>query len=84
MRIIAVEPLPGHNLRVTTDDGAVHTIDVSGYVGDGEVFAPVRGSRDFFEQVYVDPIDHTVTWPNGANIDSVVLLGIKPPATALR
>ena len=39
---------------------------------NGEVFRQLK-DPDEFEKVHVDPETHTLTWPNGADLDPDVL-----------
>ena len=81
MRLVNVTPLDGFKLRVGLQDGTSRDVDVSRYISRGDIFAPVRTDRSYFESVTIDAVDRTVTWPNGANIDTLVLLGERQPAT---
>jgi hypothetical protein len=84
MKIKDVEPLQGHSLRVTFSDGAVKDIDVGGLLEAGGVFAPIRDSRDVFEQVRVNPETQTVEWPGNVDLDPDVLYGRHEPASGIR
>jgi hypothetical protein len=65
-RVTSVKVLRPYILDVTFNDGACRRIDMK-HLLHGEVFAPLR---DFalFSQVGVDPVWHTVVWPNGADL----------------
>jgi hypothetical protein len=77
----AVEPLVDHWVHVHLTDGTERDLDLSPYLW-GPVFEPIAADRALFEQVYVDEISKTLTWPNGADIDPDVLVGGEQPASA--
>jgi hypothetical protein len=83
-KITGVEPLEGHWLRVSFSDGAVKDVDVGGLLEAGGVFAPIRDSRDLFEQVRVNPETRTVEWPGEVDLDPDVLYGRYEPASLVR
>lgn len=70
--IIAVQPLDGHRLRLRFEDGAEGAVDVASMVDFTGVFAPLR-DPDVFTAVRVDAELGTIVWPNGADLDPVVL-----------
>lgn len=70
--VVSVQPLSGHRLRVTFDDGVEGVIDVAQMVQFTGVFEPLR-DRAFFDQVKVNPELGTVQWPNEADLDTDVL-----------
>ena len=49
----------------------------------GPMFEPLR-DPEVFRQVRVDSEGHTVSWPNGADIDPLVLHGDFPPSPPSR
>ena len=69
---VAVEPLPEHRLRVSFDDGSEGVVDVAQMVDFTGVFEPLRDPA-FFAQAQVNTELGTVSWPNGADLDSDVL-----------
>lgn len=80
VRVRAVEPGEGFNLRLTFTDGTEKTLDMTPYLL-GPVFEPVRQDRGFFESVGVDPDLGTIVWPNGADVCPDVLYeGLRPVA----
>jgi hypothetical protein len=83
IRLTSVEPLEGHRVRVTLGDGGTRDVDVDRYIQTGSVFEAIRQHATAFTEVYIDPVDGTVSWPNGANIDTLVLLGEREPAPPL-
>jgi hypothetical protein len=64
--VTAVRVLKPYVLDVTFDDGVCRRVDVAGLLR-GEVFAPLR-DVELFAQASVDPVWHTVVWPNGADL----------------
>jgi len=79
VRVRSVKPLDGFRLHVGFTDGSERIIDVERYL-HGPIFDPIRGSRELFEAVSVDPELGVVVWPNGADIDPDVLYGLHEPA----
>lgn len=77
VRVTEVKVREGFVLRVTFDDGTERDIDVDGLLR-GPIFEPIRRDADLFRQVRVE--GGTVAWPNGADIDPVVLHGSAEPA----
>ena len=72
---IDVAPLEGDWIRVEFSDGAVMDIGVGDLLSRGGVFAPIRESRELFEQVRVNPESRAVEWPEEIDLDSEVLYG---------
>lgn len=70
-RVTAFEIIGDYLLRVRFDDDAEQVINLA-RVLYGEVWGPLR-KLDFFNQVSIDPIAHTLTWPNGADFDPETL-----------
>lgn len=70
--IIKVRPLEQHRLHFRFEDGIEGTVDLKELVGFDGVFAPLQNQAEF-ERAYVDPELGTVCWPNGADLDPVVL-----------
>jgi Protein of unknown function (DUF2442) len=77
VRVTKVEPQEGFVLRVTFDDGSQKDVDVDELLR-GPVFESIRRDLGVFRQVRVE--GGTVCWPNGADIDPVVLHGSAEPA----
>lgn len=76
-RVTAVENVGEFRLRVKFDDGIVRELDFNGRLS-GQVFEPLRDPA-FFAQVRVDEELGTIVWPNGADLDPVVLHGDEMP-----
>ncbi|HEX9682278.1 MAG TPA: DUF2442 domain-containing protein [Acidimicrobiales bacterium] len=75
-KVVDVDVLPPYGLRLTFDDGLVRHVDL----GDdlwGEMFEPLK-DPDYFARVVVD--HGTVVWPNGLDLDPLVLHGDFEPA----
>ena len=60
-------------------DGSSRDVDLAGELR-GPVFAPLA-DPDFFARVRVDDDLGTVVWPNGADLDPLVLHGDFEPAS---
>ena len=70
--IVEVQPLDGYRLRLRFEDGVAGEVDLEKMIQFEGVFAPVK-ERAFFVQVRVDPEAGTIVWPNGADLDPLVL-----------
>lgn len=70
--VVSVEPLCGRRLRVAFNDGTEGEIDVAGLIPFSGVFAPLEDPTEF-RRVRVDRESGTVAWPNGADLDPLVL-----------
>ncbi len=58
-------------IRVQFDDGTHQDIDFEPVL-QGEMWGPLR-DLSLFNQVEIDPIAHTLSWPNGADFDPETL-----------
>jgi hypothetical protein len=74
VRVTDVDVVGHYRLRVTFNDGLVRDVDLAYLRDRGPIFEPLQ-DPDFFAQVAVDPEAHTVVWPNGADLDPLVLHG---------
>ena len=70
-RVTGAEVIAPHGLRLTFDDGVVRDVDLSSELW-GPMFEPLRDPA-YFAQVVLD--HGTVSWPNGADLDPLVLHG---------
>lgn len=70
--VVRVEVLEGHRLRLGFDDGTEGVVDIGRMVPFEGVFAALK-DPDVFAQVRVDADLGTIAWPNGADLDPVVL-----------
>jgi uncharacterized protein DUF2442 len=84
IKVRNVDPLERHWIRVSFSDGAVKDIDVGGLLEVGGVFAPIRDSRELFEQVRLDRETQRVQWPGKVGLDPDVLYGRYEPASGVR
>ena len=73
--VTAVEVIGPHHLRLAFSDGASGDVDVSACIPFRGVFAPLADPVHF-ALVRVDAEAGTVVWPNGADLDPIVLHGI--------
>lgn len=70
--IIEVKALEGHRLWLKFEDGAEGVFDFGRSVGFAGVFSPLN-DPEYFARVRVEPELGTVVWPNGADLDPLVL-----------
>ncbi|TAD79088.1 MAG: DUF2442 domain-containing protein [Oscillatoriales cyanobacterium] len=70
--VVSVEVLTGYCLKLGFDDGVVGIVDISQQVRFQGVFAPLA-DQAFFEQVTVNADIGSIAWPNGADLDPLVL-----------
>ena len=82
VQINSVEALAGLRLRLGFSDGTQGEVDLTGYLW-GPVFEPLLEDRRVFEAVTVDPDSGTIVWPNGADMDPVVLYQLAHPDCGL-
>ena len=71
LRITTVEPLEGHNLRLTFSDGVIRDVDLSSLL-HGPLGKPLRDLA-YFRRVRVDEQARTIVWPNGLDPDPDML-----------
>ena len=70
--IISVQVLGGHRLRLRFDDGVEGEVDLVTFLVFENVFAPLADPA-YFATVRADPDTGTICWPNGADLDPLVL-----------
>ena len=70
-RVLDLEIIGPHKLRIVFDDGTARDIDFRPVL-KGVLFGPLLDT-DLFNQVEVDPEVHTLVWPNGADFDPETL-----------
>jgi hypothetical protein len=71
VKVVEVEPLGGHRLRIVFSDGRWGEHDFAEIVGGpGPMVEPLRDPA-FFEQVFVEL--GVPTWPNGFDLDAIKL-----------
>lgn len=73
--IVEVQLLGDYWLAIRFEDGVSGSVDVAALVDFQGVFAPLR-DQAYFNQVRVEPDLGTIVWPNGADIDPLVLYSI--------
>ncbi len=81
VRVTSVEVLGHYRLRLGFSDGSSRDVDLTGEL-HGPVFEALA-DPGFFAQVRVDDELGTVVWPNGADLDPLVLHGDFEPASRL-
>jgi len=77
-RVIGLEVRRPYGLAVTFDDGVCREVDLSTDLS-GPMAEPLR-DPDYFAQAAVE--HGTVVWPNGLDLDPLVLHGDFAPADA--
>ena len=70
-KVIDYELIGKYTIRVKFDDGINQVIDFEPVLY-GEMWGPLRDLA-LFGQVTIDPIAHTLMWPNGADFDPETL-----------
>jgi hypothetical protein len=70
--VIAVQVVEPYRLRLRFDDGIEGEIDVAREISFSGVFEPLKDAA-YFRQVRVDANLGTIVWPNGADLDPIVL-----------
>jgi hypothetical protein len=69
--VVSVKPLGGYRLRVAFSDGSVGEHDFSSTAArGGEMVKPLKDPA-FFARVFVEL--GALTWPNGFDLDPIVL-----------
>jgi Protein of unknown function (DUF2442) len=81
IHVTSFEPLRGHRLHLTFEDGTEGDLDLSGWDWSG-VFEPLE-DLSYFRRVTLDQELGTIVWPNGADIapetlHTWVVRGLKP------
>ena len=70
-KVVKFKILKDYTIWVKFDDNAEQTIDFTPVLY-GEMWGPLR-DLSLFHQVTLDPIAHTLTWPNEADFDPETL-----------
>lgn len=70
--VVVVSVLDNYRLRLRFEDGVEGDVDVAAATHFEGIFEPLREPA-YFARVRVDPELGTITWPNGADLDPVVL-----------
>jgi hypothetical protein len=61
-----------YRIRLRFDDGQEGEVDVAALIPFTGVFEPLK-DHDYFRQVRVDRESGSIVWPNGADLDPLVL-----------
>ena len=70
--ITQVVPLSGRRLQLSFEDGTAGDFDVSSHIPFAGIFEALSDD-DEFRRVRVNRDTGTIEWPNGADLDPVVL-----------
>jgi hypothetical protein len=70
VRVTAVRPLNGYWVWLRFSDTYERELDLWPFISDGHIFEPLH-DPDMFRQVRV--AEASIAWPNGADIDPLVL-----------
>jgi hypothetical protein len=73
--VIDVELKGDYRVYLHFDDGAAGLVDFVKLVEFSGVFAPLR-EQTYFDQVRVEPDLGIIVWPNGADLDPIVLYAV--------
>ena len=79
VQVTTVEVFGHYRLRLGFSDGLIRDVDLTRLGERGGVFVPLR-DPEYFVQVRVDPEARTIVWPNGVDLDPLVLHGDYEPA----
>ena len=69
-KVVEAKPVEDFRVTVRFDDGVIKTVDLEPYLR-GPIFDPVRLDQAAFCSMKID--GGTLAWPNGADIDPLVL-----------
>jgi hypothetical protein len=70
--VTEVKVIALHRLHLRFEDGVEGEVDVAALTGLRGIFAPLADT-EFFGHVTIHPELGTIVWPNGADLDPVVL-----------
>lgn len=70
-RITSLALLDDYAMKLTFNDGTEQTVDLEPILS-GPIFGPLR-EKVLFQEVVIDPDFGALVWPNGADIDPMVL-----------
>ncbi|MEE8583945.1 MAG: DUF2442 domain-containing protein [Acidobacteriota bacterium] len=70
--IVAVKPVKGYRLHLKFEDQVEGEVDLSHLINFNGVFALLQDLEEF-AKVRVDAETGTICWPNGADLDPLVL-----------
>lgn len=72
--VLSVAVTGNHQVRIKFDDGVEGLLDLSKYVSFKGIFEPLL-DLDYFAKVAIEDGGGSICWPNGADIDPLVLHG---------
>ena len=81
VRARRVKALDGHRLEIVFDDDTMGVIDLGDFVKLGPATEPLRDPA-FFAQVFIEM--GVPTWPNGCDIDAIVIRALMASQGALK
>lgn len=70
--VVAVNQTGPYRLHLRFDDGVEGEVDIQAAIRFEGVFQPLN-DPEYFAQVRVDDDAGTIVWPNGADLDPLVL-----------
>jgi hypothetical protein len=79
VKVTSAQVLGHYRLRIGFSDGSSRDFDLTGEL-HGPIFEP-HADPDFFAQARVNDELGTIVWPNGADLDPLVLHGDFEPAS---
>ena len=77
-QVCSVSYIGGRKLEVTFTDGVTRELE---FHNDWIGYLEPLNKDDFLAKVLVDPVAHTLSWPNEIDLDPDVLHGDYVPAT---
>ncbi len=77
-QVCSVSCIGGRKLEVTFTDGVTRELEIH---NDWNGYLEPLNEGDFLVRVFVDPVAHTLSWPNEIDLDPDVLHGDYVPAT---
>lgn len=66
LHVVKAKFIKDYVIQVEFNNGVSGEVDLKNEL-DGEMFEPLR-NRKLFKSFKVDPILHTIVWPNGADL----------------
>jgi hypothetical protein len=81
-KVVKVDPVGGHRLRIRFSDGMEGDRDFSDIIAEGGPMVEPLKDPAFFARVFIEL--GTLTWPNGFDVDSIALHDEMDAAGALR
>ena len=72
-RIVIARALPDFAIEIEWDCGKKARVDLSAFVADGEVSAPLRDPTYFVRGLRIEGGGDWIAWPNGVDMDADAL-----------